>query len=64
MPDDLDAVRREFALLTALFEDAALLASEGQGVENVREGLRQTRRVSIAVGRIQRRFVILNKLLQ
>lgn len=65
MPDvDLDAVRQEFAHLTGLFEDAALRASHGQGIKNVREGLRQTRRVSITMGRIQRQLVILNKLLQ
>lgn len=65
MPDvDLDAVRREFAHLTGLFEDAALLASDGQGIETVDDGLRKMRRVSITIGRIQRQLVILNKLLQ
>lgn len=65
MPDvDLDAVRREFAHLTGLFEDAALLASDGQGVETIHDGLRKMRRVSITIGRIQRQLVILNKLLQ
>jgi hypothetical protein len=65
MPDvDLDAARREFAHLTGLFEDAALLASDGQGIENVSEGRRQTRRVSTTMARIQRQLVILNKLLQ
>jgi hypothetical protein len=65
MPDvDLDAVRREFAHLTGLFEDAALLASDGQGVETIHDGLRKMSRVSITIGRIQRQLVILNKLLQ
>lgn len=65
MPDvDMDAVRQKFAHLTGLFEDAALLAADGQGIETVREGLRQTRRVSITMTRIQRQLVILNKLLQ
>jgi len=65
MPDvDLDAARREFAYLTGLFEDAALLASEGQGIETVHDGLIKMRRVSITMGRIQRQLVILNKLLQ
>ncbi|HVX37598.1 MAG TPA: hypothetical protein VHC71_15405 [Hyphomicrobium sp.] len=64
MPDvHLDTVRREFAHLTGLFEDAALLASKGQGIDTVRDGLRQMRRVSITMGRIQRQLVILNKLL-
>jgi hypothetical protein len=65
MPEvDFDAVRREFAHLTGLFEDAALLAAEGQGIETVRDGLRQMRRVSITMGRIQRQLVMLNKILQ
>jgi len=63
MPD-LDTARREFAHLTALFEDAALLASEGQGIGTVRDGLKNVRRISITVGHIQRQLVILNKLLQ
>ena len=65
MPDvDLDTVRREFAHLTGLFEDAALLASDGQGIETVHDGLRKMRRMSITMARIQRQLVILNKLLQ
>jgi hypothetical protein len=61
---DLDAVRQEFAHLTGLFEDAALLALDGQGIETVRKGRRQTRRISTTMARIQRQLVILNKLLQ
>jgi hypothetical protein len=35
---DLDVTRREFAALTGLFEDAALHASDGQGIKTVHDG--------------------------
>lgn len=56
---DLDAVRRDFAELTGLFEDAALVASEGQGVSSLDGGRCRLRRLSIAMDRIRRRLVIL-----
>lgn len=56
---DLDTVRREFANLTGLFEDAALIVSVGQGVKNLDEGRRRLKRLSTAMGRIRRRLVIL-----
>lgn len=61
---ELDRARRTFAHVTGLFEDGALLASEGQGIETAREGLRQMQHLSITMHRIQRQLVILNKLLQ
>jgi len=42
---DLNAVRRAFADLTSLFEDAALIASEGQGVKTLDGGRRQFTRL-------------------
>lgn len=56
---NLDAVRRAFADLTGLFEDAAHIASEGQGVESVEDGRRQFCRISTAMERIRRRLLIL-----
>lgn len=56
---DLDAVRREFADLTGMFEDAALLASAGQGVKTFDDARRHFRRVSKVMDRIRRRLVIL-----
>lgn len=58
---DLDAVRRAFADLTGLFEDAARIASEGQGVESVEDGRRPCRRISTSMERIRRRLVILKR---
>ena len=56
---NLDAVRRAFADLTCLCEDAAHIASEGQGVKTLDGGRRQFRRVSKTMDRIRRRLVIL-----
>ncbi len=56
---DLDAVRRAFAELTGLFEDAALVATEGQGAETLDGGRRQFRRISKTMDRIRRRLVFL-----
>lgn len=56
---DLDAVRREFAELTGLFEDAALIASVGQGVRSLDSGLRRFKRISRAMDRIRKHLIIL-----
>ena len=61
---DLDAVRRVFAGLTGLFEDAALIASEGQCIETLDEGRRRFKRLSTAMHRIRRRLSILEGRLQ
>ena len=58
---DLDAIRRAFADLTGLFEDAALIASEGQGAETIDGGRSQFKRISIAMDRIRRRLVVLER---
>lgn len=56
---DLDAVRREFADLTGHFENAALIASIGQGIKNLDDGRRRCKRLSTAMRRIRRRLAIL-----
>ena len=56
---DLDAVRRDFADLTCLFEDATLIASAGQGVMNPDEGRRRFKRLSTAMRQIWKRLIIL-----
>ena len=61
---DLDAVRRAFADLTGLFEDAALIASEGEDFKTVNGGRGKLRRISKTMDRIQRRHVILERRLQ
>jgi hypothetical protein len=61
---DLDAVRQDFAELTGLFEDAALIAAAGQGVKNRDDGRRRFKRLSTAIHRIQRRVSILERRLQ
>ena len=61
---DLDAARREFADLTGLFEDAALIASAGQGIKSFDDGLRQFKRLSTAMHRVRRRLIILEGRLQ
>ena len=53
---DLDAVRRAFADLTGLFEDAAQVACAGQGVKNLDDAHRQLKRLSIATHRIRKRL--------
>ena len=58
---DLDAVRRDFADLTGLFEDATLMASAGQGVTNLDDGRHRFKRLSTAMHRIRRRLVILEE---
>lgn len=60
----LDAARRDFAELTGLFEDAALIASAGQGIKNLDDGLRQFKRLSTVMHRIRRRLSILEGRLQ
>lgn len=60
MPDaELDTVRTEFARLTGLFEDAALVASEGQGIETIACGRRRFRRLATAMRRLQQRLAVL-----
>ncbi len=61
---DLDAVRRAFADLTGLFEDAALIASEGQSVNSLHGGRRRSRHLSIAMQRIRRQLTVLEGRLQ
>lgn len=61
---DLDAVREDFSELTGLFEDAALIASAGQGVKNLDDGRRRLTRLSKAMDRIRRRLVVLEARLQ
>ncbi|MEZ5900033.1 MAG: hypothetical protein R3D51_11130 [Hyphomicrobiaceae bacterium] len=61
---DLDAIRRAFADLTGLFEDAALIASEGQGVKVLDVGRSQLRRISKTVNQIRRRLALLERRLQ
>ncbi len=56
---DLDAVRRAFADLTGLFEDAALIASEGQGVKTLDGGRRQFRFIPKTIDRIRMRIDVL-----
>lgn len=57
----LDIVRKEFSRLTALIEDAAVIASVGQGIDNVKDGRRQHARLSKALDRIGRRLRSLEK---
>lgn len=61
---DLDAVRRAFAELTGLFEDAALVAAAGQGVKNLDDGRRCFSSVTLVILRIRKRLVILEGHLQ
>ena len=61
---DLDAVRRDFAELTGLFEDAALIASAGQGIKNRDDGRRRVKRLATAMHRIRRRLAVLEGRLQ
>ena len=61
---DLDSVRRAFADLTGLFEDAAHIASEGQGIKALDGGSRQLRRISITMNRLQRRVIMLERRLR
>lgn len=52
---DLDAVRRDFAELTGLFEDAALIARAAQGINDLDDGRRRFKRLPRAMHRIRRR---------
>jgi hypothetical protein len=61
---DPDAVRREFADLTGLFENAALIASAGQCVKSLDGGRRRLKRLSITMDRIRRRLIVLEGRLQ
>jgi hypothetical protein len=61
---DLDGVRREFAALTGHFEDAAAIASEGQGVNNLDDGRRRYSRLSITMERIRKRLIIVERRLK
>ena len=61
---DLETVRQEFAELTGLFEDAALIASAGQGVKSLDRGRRRFRRLSIMMECIRKRLIILEGRLQ
>lgn len=56
---DQDAVRWEFAELTGLLEDAALIASASQGVMDLDEGRRRFKRLSTAMHQFRRRLAIL-----
>ena len=60
----LDVVRRDFAELTGQFEDAALIASAGQGVKNRDDGRRRFKRLATAMHRIRRRIAVLEGHLQ
>ncbi len=51
----LDAVREAFARLTGMIEDAAEIASVGQGVDSVEDARRQFDLLSTALDRIGRR---------
>ena len=61
---DRDTVRRAFAELTGLFEDAALFAAAGQGVQNLDDGRRRFKRLSPAMHRLRRCLVVLEARLQ
>ena len=61
---DLDAARREFADLTGLFEDAALIASVGQNIKSLDDGRRQFTRLTTAIHRIRRHLGTLEGRLQ
>ena len=59
-----DAIQKAFAELTAQLEDAVLIAAQGQGVENIREARRYTKRLSAAVDRIGQRLSRLERRLK
>jgi hypothetical protein len=61
---DIDAIRHEFADLTGLFEDAALVASADQGVKCLDGGRRRFRRLSTMMKRIRKRLICLEGRLQ
>ena len=61
---DWDAVRRAFADLTGLFEDAALIASAGQGATNLDDGRRRYKLLATAMHRIRSRLAVLEGHLQ
>ncbi len=57
----LDAVRREFADLTGLYEDAALIASAGQNIKSHEKGRARLRQLLAAMVRIRGRLVRLER---
>ena len=62
MPESkVNEVRRVFADLTAQLEDAVLIASQGQGVDDVQEARRQWEGLALAVDRIGRGLQRLEK---
>jgi hypothetical protein len=61
---DLDAVRRDFAEPTGLFEDAALIASVGQGIKSLDDERRRFKSLSTGMRRIWRCLSILEGRLQ
>jgi hypothetical protein len=50
--------------LTGLSEDAALIASEGQGAETIEGGRLRYRRISITINKLRKRLIILERRLQ
>ena len=61
---ELEVVRRAFAELTGLCEDATLIASAGQGAQSLDGGRLNLRRLSLMMDGIRRRLVILERRLQ
>jgi len=61
---DLDAIRREFADLTGMFEDAALIASAGQGIKNLDGGRKQLGRLHKWMDPIRKRLGALERRLR
>ena len=62
MPDaKIDGVRKDFAHLTAQLEDAALIASQGQGIRDLQEARRHWEGLVVAVDRIDRSLQRLEK---
>jgi hypothetical protein len=62
MPDPkINEARRVFANLTGQLEDAALIASQGQGVRNLQEARRRWERLAVAIDRIGRGLQRLEK---
>lgn len=60
----LDAVRRESAGLTGLFEDAAVVASAGQGAKTFDEARRRLGSLSRSMNRIRSRLSMLEQRMQ
>ena len=65
MPETtVDEARRGFANLTAELEDAALIASRGQGIRDLQEARRHREGLVVAVERIGRGLQRLEKKLR